>query len=151
MRVLICFIFIFTISSCDSPDKVNEEKAASKYSKTEFDLLAETSDKLVLKKYFIPRDSNMLRSAINIIKEDSITDITKIKEFGSLFQKSKDMGYCFGQYGHYSITILKGKAILKQYYIDTLGINGSAIFCGQDYQSSFLINLKNWNSWIEKR
>ncbi|NMM47621.1 hypothetical protein [Marinigracilibium pacificum] len=159
-QITIIVILVFQLS-CNSnkPDNNLSQKTkseienienniAKKY-KNNLKLLGLNSNKLVFKRYYLDPDSNILRDPNSITWSDSTVSPIKIKHFNKLFEKSINKGYCCCPFSYYSITFYKDEYKLGMYFVDTLNLNGKAMVFDKNFQTSYFINKKEWELFLE--
>ena len=108
------------------------------------------SDKLVFKKYYL-RDSTIAWDPQSVVWVDSTTNLDKIERFRTLFVHIKDGGYCCCPSGHYSVSFYKDTTLLGEYLVDTATTKNQAMFYDHSYQTSFHIDLRDWNSFLKEK
>jgi hypothetical protein len=106
------------------------------------------SDKLVFKRYFLDPNSNLHRDLNKMTWMDSTVDAQKISEFNLLLDDVPNQGYCCCPVSNYSISFYKDQKEIGVYFIDTISTVAKAMFFDDDYQTSYSIDLEDWNAFI---
>jgi hypothetical protein len=73
-----------------------------------------------------------------------------IEEFETLLQNSKGSGYCCCPEEHISISLFANNGIFNTFYVDTVEINNQVRIFQVSYQYSYIIEKKNWKSFLNK-
>ncbi len=150
---LFLLILLVNLNSCMSDNDIKEQtKAMAKAMlKTYYDSIRQvrqSCNKLLFKLYDI-KDSSSIADPRNLIWEDSITGPERIKNFEKIFVENKNRGYYFCYKAHYSVTLYKDNLKIERYFVDTSG--NKALIVDDGYQTSFLISLQEWRSFIGDR
>ena len=141
-----------TINSCDSNDDANIISQSSPLIKKvdEFKQIRDSSNILVIKLYDLGSDSSLGQDLSNGIWQDSINDTKRIEDFGNLFKFVKNGGYCCCAKTHYTLKFYKNRNELDTYYVDTTDVLDKVTVFTSAYQNSYIISLKDFNSFIRK-
>ncbi len=153
---LCILILLIGFDSCNSYNYEEELskviKEANLARKNKFKNIRSNSDKLFFCLYDVYEDcTSVVWDPKKILWKDSTTNVDKITKFDNLFENIKDNGYCFPGSRHYSIAFYKNKVEIDQYFVDTSNIKGKAMFFDGGYQTSYYIDLKDWNSIIRNK
>lgn len=117
-----------------------------------FNSIMSNSDRITIKLY----DSTETEIVFNEmesskpLKTFNITDENSISRFRDLFDNAKQTEYCCCPKVNYSISFFKAKRELGIYYVDTIEYQNKVRIFEQSYQYSFLINKKDWKSYLYK-
>jgi len=155
MKIIIAFCLLFLLFCFDSCNSYNYEEEMAKViekatlaRKNEFKNIRDSSYKLVFRLYDYGQDSTILYDPKSIIWADSTTSVNKITKFNNLFVNIQNGGYCWPGLHHYSISFYNTKNNIGEYFVDTSSVKGKAMFFDGGYQTSFCVDLKDWNSLL---
>ncbi len=142
------------LSSCNSTDietdkTSNHKKIDNK--KDEFKELFNNTNCIVFKLYDLSAESNLLQDLTKVIWTDSIKDLKAIKTFNNLFKSVENGGYYCCPKTHYTISFYKDNIKIKTYYVDTADIKNEVTVFGPSNQASYIITLKDFNSFIRRK
>ncbi|KFF09688.1 hypothetical protein [Flavobacterium hydatis] len=154
-KVIIIGIAIFC-SSCNKKNEVVKPKIEQdvkdqkhlvlEYHKNHFKKLRNEMDRIEISLYKIKDDTR--QDTTKLVRLDRILDKKKIKEFDSLFDSTKNEGYCCCPKTHYIIDLFKQQKRLKRFNVDTLRVKDKAFIFDTSYQTSYIIPLTVWNNFI---
>lgn len=150
---LTIILISLTINSCDYNDQTNDttQNKAPIVKVDEFEQIRNSSNIFVIKLYDLGSDPSLTQDLSRGIWQDSITDIKRIAAFDSLFQSVKNGGYCCCAKTHYTLKFYKDTNELDTYYIDTTDVKDKVTVFTSAYQNSYIISLKEFNSFIRKK
>ncbi|QSB26584.1 hypothetical protein D0809_00450 [Flavobacterium circumlabens] len=153
-KVIIIGVAILS-SSCNKKDEVvkpkkehntNKRDLVLHYHENYFKKLRKEMDKIEISLYKI-KDTDS-QDTTKLVRIDRILDVKKIKEFDSLFDSTRNGGYCCCPQTHYIIDLFKQKKRLKRFNVDTLRVKDKAFIFDTSYQTSYIIPLNVWNNFI---
>jgi hypothetical protein len=151
---LITILLSLTIISCDTTEVetskvIQNNKIAIQ--KDEFKQICDSSNNLVLKLYKHGSDSSNVEELTKLVWQDSIIDLKRIESFRILFKSIENGGYCCCARNHYTVTFYRDKYKLDTYQIDTSEIKDNITLFSNGFQHSYIIPLKDFNSFIRKK
>jgi hypothetical protein len=151
--LFVCFLIV-NIPSCNSTtshsNKIRKQKNLNEF-QAKFLNMRSFADKLVFKQYYLNPDSNIRGDYSKPVWVDSTNDVKKIADFNGLFKDVDDGGYCCCPWRHYTVSFYKDNKELGYYCMDTVGIKDAITFFDESMQTSYVIDLKTWNSYLERK
>lgn len=141
-------VALLSISSCGSKDKSNKNSSKISNTSDEFHQISFKSNKLLFKRYDLGADSNRIEDLNNVVWNGLITSPVKLAKFNALFSKAKNTGYYCCPKTHYTIAFYKDSTQLGLYSVDTSDYKDKVILFGQSFQTTYVINLKDFQSII---
>jgi hypothetical protein len=149
--VIITMLFPVFLNSCDSNNgDTNNTPQTNKLTipKDNFKQICDSSNILVLKLYKHDADSSYDKESPKLIWQDSILDEIKLNKFRALFKSAENEGYCCCARDHYTVTLYRNNKKLDMYQIDTSEIKDNITLFSNGYQASYVISLKDFNSFV---
>ncbi|MEO6177681.1 MAG: hypothetical protein ABIP27_21175 [Flavobacterium circumlabens] len=154
-KVIIIGVVALLSSSCNKKDEVvkpKKERNTSRrdlvlhYHENYFKNLRKEMDRIEISLYKIKETDS--QDTTKLVRMDRIVDVKKIKEFDSLFDSTRNGGYCCCPQTHYIIDLFKQKKRLKRFNVDTLRVKDKAFIFDVSYQTSYTIPLAVWNNFL---
>ncbi|WP_316785729.1 hypothetical protein [Pedobacter frigiditerrae] len=149
--IFLCFILI--TSSCYHDEHDTSKKALNKTKivRDNFKKVRDSSTRIVIKLYNIDEHSNMMEDTSKAIWSNSIVNFNELKQFDHLFNSIKNGGYSCCPRTHYKLSFYQGKYKIMTYNVDTISRKNKALFFDNDFQTSYLISLEEWNKFLNKK
>ncbi|MRX39585.1 hypothetical protein GJU43_09880 [Flavobacterium sp. LC2016-23] len=158
-KVIIIGVAILS-SSCNKKDEVikpkkehntNTRDSVLHYHENYFKNLRKEMDRIEMDRieislYKIKETDS--QDTTKLVRMDRIVDVKKIKEFDSLFDSTRNGGYCCCPQTHYIIDLFKQRKRLKRFNVDTLRVKNQAFIFDVSYQTSYTIPLAVWNNFL---
>ncbi|WP_409417381.1 hypothetical protein [Flavobacterium sp. PS2] len=156
LEKLIIIGIVILCSSCNKKNEVVKPKIEQDvkdqkhlvldYHKNYFKKLRNEMDRIEISLYKIKDDTR--QDTTKLVGLDRILDKKKINTFDSLFDSTKNEGYCCCPKTHYRIDLYKQQKRLKRFDVDTLKVKDKAFIFDTSYQTSYIIPLTVWNNFL---
>ncbi|MCF6129097.1 hypothetical protein L1S35_05380 [Flavobacterium sp. AS60] len=157
-QIISTIFLILILSSCNKKENIPAEKKAimeyQKHRKFISDYHTNFLKKLRLKTNRIEVCSYKLsgkttQDTTKVLTTTNLVTLDKLKTFNTFFDSLKNHGYCCCLKTHYTMKLFNKNKMLKRYNVDTIQRKGKALIFDTDYQTSYVITLKDWHNLIE--
>ena len=154
-QIISTILLITVLNSCNKKESVsvkentqkNVEKIRSDYHKNFLKKLRLKTNRVEICLYKL--SGNEMEDTTSVLKKKNLVTLDKLKTFNMLFDTLKVGGYCCCPKTHYTMKLFDKDKMLKRYNVDTIEVKGSALIYDTSYQTSYIIDLKNWRNLIE--
>lgn len=154
-QIISTVVLISFLSSCTKKENIpakeiapkNVEKIRADYHKNFLKKLRVKTNRIEVCSYKL--SGNTMEDTASVLKRRNLITPKKLKAFNTLFDSLKVGGYCCCPKTHYTMKLFDKNKMLKRYNVDTVEVKGNALIYDTSYQTSYIVNLKDWHNLIE--
>ena len=154
-QIIPTIVLISILGSCNQKENIpvkeiapkNVEKIRTDYHKNFLKKLRLKTNRVEICSYNL--SGNTMEDTTSVLKTKNLITLEKLKSFNTLFDSLTVGGYCCCPKTHYTMKLFNKNKMLKRYNVDTVEVKGNALIFDTSYQTSYILNLKDWHNLID--